>query len=90
MYFNILVSFGFELSATREISIHREDLKKVSEIFSTVLLIKVALASMTHLMIEKCVNKAKAVFKASITCLHLKPKPCSVYHPHKLLCKPQK
>jgi len=40
MYFNILVSFGFELSATREISIHRENSKKVSEIFSAVMVIK--------------------------------------------------
>ena len=43
MYFNILVSFGFELSATREISIHRDDSKKVSTIFSSVMLIKFVL-----------------------------------------------
>ena len=40
MYFHILVSFGFELSATREVSIHRENLDKVSEIFSAVMMIK--------------------------------------------------
>lgn len=40
MYFNILVSFGFELSATREISIHRDNINKVSEIFSAVMFIK--------------------------------------------------
>lgn len=43
MYFNILVSFGFELSATREISIKRDDTQKVSEIFFTVMLIKLCL-----------------------------------------------
>jgi len=40
MYFNLFVSFGFELSATREISIHRENMEKVSEIFSSVMIIK--------------------------------------------------
>ena len=43
MYFNILVSFGFELSATREISMNRDNLEKVSKIFSTVMLIKILL-----------------------------------------------
>jgi polysaccharide transporter, PST family len=44
MIFNILVSFGFELSATREISIHRDDAEKVSEIYSSVMFIKVIMA----------------------------------------------
>ena len=43
MYFNILVSFGFSLSATREISIHRDNPQKISEIFSAVMLIKITL-----------------------------------------------
>ena len=43
MYFNILVSFGFELSATREISIHRDNNHKVQEIFWSVMFIKTAL-----------------------------------------------
>jgi len=43
MYFNILVSFGFELSATREISINRDNPEKISKIFSTVMIIKILL-----------------------------------------------
>ncbi len=40
MLFNIFVSFGFGLSATREISINRGDIKKISQIFSSVMVVK--------------------------------------------------
>ena len=39
-YFNILVSFGFELSATKQVALHRENKAKLSEIYSSVLVIK--------------------------------------------------
>ncbi len=52
MYFNILVSFGFELSATREISINRDNLDKISEIFAAVMIIKIVLAFISLLILS--------------------------------------
>lgn len=52
MYFDILVSFGFELSATREISIHRDNSKKVSEIFFSVMIIKTIMALISLLILS--------------------------------------
>ena len=39
-YFVVLVGFGFNISATREISIHRDDKEKLSEIVSSIFIIK--------------------------------------------------
>ena len=39
-YFSILINFGFTITATRDISIHRDDSEKTSRIISTVLTIK--------------------------------------------------
>jgi PST family polysaccharide transporter len=40
IYFLTVTDYGFSLSATREISVHREDPQKVSEIFSAVMLLR--------------------------------------------------
>ncbi len=42
-FFNILVDFGFNLSAVREISLYRDNKRKLTEIFSSVITIKISL-----------------------------------------------
>lgn len=47
--FVIFTDYGFNLSATREISVNREDKKRVSEVFSSVLLIKLCFLAFSFL-----------------------------------------
>lgn len=39
-YFTLLISFGFNLSATRQIAIHREDNEKIAQIFNAIISIQ--------------------------------------------------
>lgn len=50
-YFIILTSFGFAFSATQQISINRDNIKKVSEIFSAVISVKLLLTLLSAIIL---------------------------------------
>jgi PST family polysaccharide transporter len=52
MYFETLTDYGFDLTATRQISIHRNDREKVESIYSSVLTIKALLAVLSFIILS--------------------------------------
>ena len=51
IFFNILVSFGFGLSAVKEISIYRDNKDKLTEIFSSIMIIKIVLIVISFIIL---------------------------------------
>lgn len=59
-YFNIITDYGFNITATREISLHTDNPIKISEIFNSVMIIKIGLIiSSTFLLIILIVSFEK-------------------------------
>ncbi len=52
MFFNIFVEYGFQLSATREISLHRDNKEKLTEIFSAVMSVKMILVVVAFVLLS--------------------------------------
>jgi len=55
-YLVVLVSFGFNISATKEISVNRNNKNKVSQIFSSILILKGLLFMISLGIISLCIN----------------------------------
>jgi PST family polysaccharide transporter len=49
-YFILIVSYGFDFTATREVAVYRDDKEKLSEIFSSVITAKILLFVLTLLI----------------------------------------
>lgn len=56
MYFQMVTDYGFNLSATRNISINKENKDKVNEVFSSVIIIKSMLLILSFLVLMIIIN----------------------------------
>lgn len=55
-YFGLLTDYGFNLSATSQIALHRHDLHKLNEIFSAVMIVKFFLMLLSLILLILLVN----------------------------------
>ncbi len=60
-YFQIVTDYGFNLTATRELSINKSDKKKVVEIFSSVMTVKLALTFLSLIFLAVIVFSFEAL-----------------------------
>jgi PST family polysaccharide transporter len=51
-YFALVTDYGFNLSATRQVSIHRENVAKINQIFNSVLIIKAGLLILSAIILH--------------------------------------
>ncbi|MCX7655723.1 MAG: flippase [Treponemataceae bacterium] len=58
-YLQIFTDYGFNLSATREVAIHRDNKEKLEEIFSSVMIIKIGLFVISFLLLTVLVFSFK-------------------------------
>lgn len=56
MFFQVLTDFGFNLSATKEVSIYRKDSVKLAEIYNSVMTIKLLLFSLSFIVLLLIIN----------------------------------
>lgn len=63
MYFQIITDYGFNLTATRKIAIHHDNYKKVTEIFSSVMTIKILLMLFSFLFMTVIIMSFEKFFK---------------------------
>ena len=56
MYFHIITNFGFDISIPRKIANYRKDFDKISEIFSTVIIIKLSLMFLSFFILLILIN----------------------------------
>lgn len=67
-YFGILIDFGFDLSATKSVSQNQEDIQKKSEIFSCVVILKLAFFTLSGLIMLFLILSVESLAKES--CLY--------------------